>query len=372
MKLECKKDNLVRGVSLVSKVSSTKGSLPILSHILLETVNGRLKLSATDLEMGVECIIGAHIDNEGRGVVPAKILGEYLPSVSSEKVSIVEDGGVVIFNAGIGETKVNGQPADEFPLIPVIKEAQSFSLPATELSHALSVVSFSASRDISRPEISGVFMSVSGDTVVFAATDGHRLAEYTIAVEGGGVDLNAIIPLKTAQEVSRIFAKEAGNVLVEVGDAQIRFSIQGEQSSGVDVVLVSKVVDGEYPDYKQIIPSDFKTVAEVSRKELVNAVKGVSVFSGVETNEVVFNVKGVEVEIQAESSDVGKSELSIEAKIVGDEELKSFNYRYVLEGVGVFNEDMLSLSFSENDGPMLITTGKEGAYLYMVMPLDID
>lgn len=372
MKLECKKDNLTKGISLVSHISNSRGSLPILSHVLLETQGGMLKLSGTDLEIGIECVIGAHIEVEGKAAIPSRVLSEYLPTVSSDKISISSAEGVTTLGSEAGETKVNGQAAEEFPLIPEVKASQSFVIPTHELAQSLSAVSFAASRDIARAEISGVYFGKKESTLLVAATDGHRLAERTVSSIEGDFEGSVILPLKTAVEVSRIFGKEEGMVNVELDDSQIRFTLKNNETSNVEIMLVSKVIDGEYPDYVQIIPTDFKAVLKLSKKDLVDSVKGVSVFSGVETNEVVFESVEGGLKIVAESSEVGRSELLVSANITGAMERTSFNYRYVLEGVAVYSSNSVNLSLSGDGGPMLISSEEDTGFRYVVMPLDVD
>lgn len=374
MKIECKKENLLKGVSLVSKASSSKGSLPILSHILLETHNGRLRLSATDLEIGVTCIFGAHVEKEGKGAVPARVLAEYLPTISSGKIQIAENEGVVTFGVHAGETKVNGQHADEFPLIPSINKSGDFVIKADLLSYALSSVAFSVSKDIARPEMSGVLMKLKEGILFFAATDGHRLSEYQTPLKDISFEGDVIIPLRTAQELIRIFSKEQGEILVEVSDDQVRFSYVDPGAGTMDVSLISKVVSGQYPDYTQIIPEDFNTVIKMSKAELVNAIKGVSVFAGSETSEVYFEVKNDDslFGIGAESSEVGKSFVDLKGSVVGEDARISFNYRYILEGLGALQSKEVSLSLSADSGPLLIKGDSDTSFLYIVMPLDVE
>lgn len=332
-----------------------------------------LKLSGTDLEMGIECVIGAHVDVEGKAAIPSRVLSEYLPTVSSDKISISSEEGVTMLGSETGETKVNGQAAEEFPLIPEVRTSHSFVIPAHELAQSLSAVSFAASRDIARAEISGVYFGRKESKLFVAATDGHRLAEKTITEIEGDFEGSVILPLKTAVEVSRIFGKEDGVVNVELDDSQIRFTLKNDGTSGVEIMLVSKVIDGEYPDYAQIIPTDFKTVLKIPKKELIDAVKGVSVFSGVETNEIVFESSTEHgLEITAESSEVGRSELSVPAEVTGVMDRVSFNYRYILEGVSVYSSNTINLSLSGEGGPMLISSDDDSGFRYVVMPLDVD
>lgn len=371
MKIECRKENLVKGLSIVSKTSDTRGSLPILSHILFETHNSRLRLAATNLEIGVASYIGAHVKEEGRCAIPAKVLSEFISAVNSEKIIIesVENG--VVLKTDKGETRINSQPADEFPLIPVVEDQKEVRVSAHVFQDALSKVVFAASRDLTRPEISGVYMYFKDGQAYIVATDGHRLSEVSFVVLSGEFEEGVILPLRTVQELVRILSKQEGELVIRRDSSQVFFSYK-EEGGALEVGLVSKLVEGVYPDYTQIIPKEFEATVQVDKRSLVNAIKGVSIFSGIETNEVVFIVSSDGVDISAESSEVGKSDITLKAKVSGPEQKISFNHRYLTEGLSGFDVSDVDMSFSTEGGPVVLKGVDSNEMRYVIMPLDTE
>ena len=380
MKLVCTQENLGKALSHLERVVGRQSTLPILSNFLIETEKGRLKISATNLEIGVVVYIGAKIEREGRITTPAKLLSNFIHNLPSGDVLELEADAqsLKITSAGY-QMRIKGMDGKDFPIIPQYKDDYFFSFPAQELKNALSRLLFCVSLNEARLELTGVHIFFYPDALHLAATDSFRLAEEVIPFQEHKSGYEAflqstdalILPGNTLQEILRVITPESSEVKIALQENQIFFEIDGVQ-------IISRVINGKYPDYKQIIPKSFSTSVLLSKEAFQRAVKIASAFSSYNANEVLFSFdpEGKKCTITSQSQEVGdnKTVLDVEYQS-GESPLQiTFNPRYVLDGLNALSgEKILFLANSASTPAALRMLESDGApsdrYLYIIMPI---
>jgi len=364
MKIICTQENLSRGLQLVSHIASKNISLPILNNVLLKAERGVLKLMTTNLETGVVCRIRGKVEKEGAFTVLAKTLNDYVNLLTKQNINIeVVDQNLKITSAN-SKTLMKGMEASEFPLIPEVETAETYEVKTRVLKEALSAVSYAVSYDETRPEINGVYFKFSNDWLTLAATDSYRLAETKVKLERKTKDHDIIVPIKTIQELARIVSEEEGAIKISSNENQILFSL-GE------VKLTSRLVEGQYPDYRQIVPQEHKTHIVVNTNEFINTVKRASLFCKPGSNDIKlkFSPASNEIVVSATNIQIGESETRQPAKIEGGENDIVFNHRFLLDGLQNIKTEECELEINTNANPGLLKQKQEGNYLYIIMPI---
>lgn len=373
MKLTCLQENLNLGLQTTGHLVNKNINLPILNNVLLEAKEGVLKLSSTNLEIGISCLVRCKVEKDGAFTLEGKLLSEYVNLLPNEQVLLeLESEDFVRVSAPNSQTKIKGIIADDFPVIPQIEKKNPYKVNVKELKNAISQVIFAVASSESRPEISGVFMSFNKQEVgklVLAGTDSYRLAEKKLDVLENKEERNVIVPVKTLQEVLRVLNNlkdqvESPEVLdIYVADNQILFTCD-------NIELISRLVEGEYPDYKQIIPKETKTTVAVSTSALIKAIKTVALFSksGIFDINLLFDpAKGLNV--RATNTQVGESSLDLDVNFRGELNETTINYRYLLDGLNGMGTDFVEIGLVDGNIPCLIKP-KEGVdYLYIIMPI---
>lgn len=365
MKFLCTKENLNKGVSVLASTPTQDATLPVLSNILLECKEGRLKLAATDLEIGVSCFVSGKVEKEGSLTVPAKLLSQYVGSVTDDKLELASEDSVLSISSANSSTTLTGISADEFPLIPEIKDGAEFELDSKLLAEAVQKTAFAAATDFSRPEISGVYFAVEGEQLILASTDSYRLAEFRAKIKSTSKKkIGVIVPAKTMRSLERILAENNNSVKVVVTENQIMFVID-------DTIVTSRLVDGKFPDYVQIIPSSSSTSVSIEKPMLIDTIKTTSLFTkeGVSALKIFASKEKSSLSLSASTSNVGKSESTLPCKVEGEDSEVTFNFRYLLEGLSVINESDVELGLSGNSAPGMIKGKGDKSYIYIVMPL---
>lgn len=366
MKISCFKKDLKEAVLICERISGKNLNLPILSNILLEADDSGLKIISTNLDLGVEIVIPVKIENNGKITVPAGILNNYLSNLSGgDKITLeVKDNNLIISTEN-NSTLIKSQSADDFPSIPKLKTSDNFSLPASDFISGLKMVFYACSLSNIKPEISSVYLySSKTDMITFTATDSFRLAEkknnYFFDNLGP-----ILIPLKTIIEIIKIFDGKSGNVDVVFNKNQINIKKD-------NIVFVSRLIDGIFPDYNQIIPKKFITNIVVEKNILINSLKLSSIFLG-KLNEVYISVNPSDnfFIIKTLNNESGESVTKIPAKITGENINISFNYKYVYDCLLNINSEYVMLKFSGEGKPLLITSEKDNTFQYLVMPMNV-
>lgn len=362
MKVSTLQENLNKSLNIVSRAVSTKSNLEILGYILLKTENGMIKVSSTNLEIGVSSYVGGKVDKTGEIAVPARLFVDLISSVPNKKIEIDVENGVVNIKSENFKSNIKGLPAEEFPLIPQPKGKVNFKLKKSSLKEAVLSVVFSAAPDESRPVLSGVYLNIKDNNLFFAATDSYRLAEKKIKLDGKNADTEIIIPARSLIELSRVLEGE-GDVEVSIDENQALFKTD-------DVEFTTRLIEGKYPDYKKIIPESSEIKIKIKKGELLNAVKMASLFSRETTNSIRFLLKqkGV-LEISSPESQIGGSisELNVETEGKGGEVF--FNSKYVLDILNNMKEEDLIFEMSDKVSACVFRNEKDNDYIYIVMPL---
>lgn len=365
-------ENLKRGLNIVGHLTTKNINLPILNNILIKAEDGNIELISTNLEIGIVHQLRGKIEVDGRVTVDAKLITEYVNLLSGgEKVRIEEKNEELKVECGGYKTKIKGESAKEFPLIPVIAKDNHYSCQVEEFKKALNSVIFAVSTSENRAELTGVSFYFNKNKLSLAATDSYRLAEKEISLSNFGVaeEHRIIVPSKTAQEFLRILNNFEGSSLAEEQDLKI-YLAENQILFTVDSVdLISRLINGHYPDYKQIIPVKSQTDVLVERSELVRAVKAAALFSKTGINDVTMVFSKNKVTVSAFSGASGESQIEVGADIVGGENEITVNYRYLIDGLNNIEGDRVKISILNNNTPCLLKPEKENGYLYIVMPI---
>ncbi len=366
---------------MAERAIGRQGTLPILGNFLLETENGRMKLSATNLEIGVVARIGAKVESDGRITIPAKLLSNFIANLpTGETVTLEKKEGMALsISAGQYQVKIKGQDAQEFPIIPQSKGGPSLMLPATALRAALGRLLPSVAINEARLELTGINVIFAEDRIVLAATDSFRLAEETVFLEKDTeqADLDqflaqgaCIVPASTFVELARVIGPENHALRLIAEENQLFFEVDGVQ-------IISRLVSGKFPDYKQIIPSEFRTRITIDKEQLLRAVRIASVFTSQGVQEIVLRVRPEEQQILVESrsQEVGENRTAVSAGIVGSEPIDLvFNPRYLIDGINAIvssklvflaNESFSPVAMKSVDGEGVVQEG----FVYIIMPI---
>jgi DNA polymerase-3 subunit beta len=364
MKVQVLKENLAKSLSVAGRVVSSRGSLEILSHILLSTENGRMRVSATNLEIGINYWIGGKIEKEGDITVPARLFTDVVNSIASEKIDLAIEDLDVHLKSESDNLTIKGIAADEFPLIPTIKGEPLLTIKADILKDALNLVNFAAALDEARPVLSGVYFCVEGNTLTLAATDSYRLAEKVLKLEKKvEKKVEIIIPARTMIEWSRIISDLNEDIKIFVSDNQILFAAK-------DIEFTSRLIEGQFPNYKQIIPAENETRAVIGASEFTSALKVASLFARENANSVTLFVKSKGfIEIKAVSSQVGESDSKIKAEVSGKDSEITFNSKYLLDALANLKTDKVVFEMMGKLNPGVVKTEKGDDYVYIIMPL---
>jgi DNA polymerase-3 subunit beta len=368
MKLIILKNNLKEGLSVVERAVTESGNLPVLKNISFKTEDGKIKISATNLELGITSFISGKINQEGGVTIPFSAFYNIIANTDSERVSIeVEKNNIVVKNDNY-QARIQGISIEEFPIIPKIENpTNSLEINSTILKEALLQVVNAVQFSEIRPEISGILFDFQITTLKLVGTDSFRLAEKTINNKQFSTTsdkgFRVIVPLKTVQEIIRIFP-ENNSVTVIIDPHQILFKNES-------IELISRLINGQYPDYEQIIPKAIETELIIEKNKFLSAVKLVSSFSG-KTNDIKIRVKegSKAVEIYSSNQYIGENNYLIPARIKGgDFKEISFNWRYLVDGIKLMSSDQILFGVNGDTKPGILKSPEDTTYFYILMPI---
>jgi DNA polymerase-3 subunit beta len=361
MKITVNQKNFKKSLSVVEKIVSKNTTLPILNNILLRTENGRLRLSATNLELGINYSLGAKIDEVGEIAVPGRILADFVNSIVDEKISLSTKNEVLSMSSTNFKTQILGSNSKDFPIIPKIKGTNISVLDARNLKSSLLCVSEAMSLSEARPELSGVFLRISRDSITFAATDSFRLAEKIDATKNSQ-EASVILPRNTVTELIRVCGEIEGAINLNATENQICFSND-------DFEFVSRVVDGSYPDYKKIIPTNFLSRVLTNKSELEKGVRIAGLFSS-NISDVKLQCLDDSIILAAKNSDKGEVETKVGALLKNEPFEVVVNYHYLLDGLKILNDEKVIIEFNGAGSPLVLKSGDENdGVVYLIMPL---
>ncbi|GAC1469708.1 MAG: DNA polymerase III subunit beta [Ktedonobacteraceae bacterium] len=378
MKITCKQQDLSRGLSVVSHAVSSRSTLPILANILLSTDNGRLRLYATNLEIGINCWLDAEVHEEGTTTVPAKLITDLVNSLPQASVDIVvpEDSHTMSIKSMRSSANIKGMDPSEFPLSPNTEGSDpAVVVDAAQLKEMIAEVAFAAADDDSRPVLTGVLVQVSTGKMTFAAADAFRLAVRVSALPDDTVLRNDIlIPARTLIELSRILPSEGSvQMIVTPNRSQVLFHTE-------NIDLLSRLIEGTFPNFRQIIPKEHTTRAVVETKEFAAAVKSVAPFARDSSNIARIKINGgggngIEpgaLTIEATAEDVGNNVSIINAAVDGPEQQIIFNVKYLAEVLAVLDTPEVAIEVTSASRPGVVKPVSSADYTYVIMPMSTN
>lgn len=376
MKISVTRDNLHQGLSITSHLMTKNVNLPILQNVLVKAEGGTIRFTATNLEMAVNCSVRGKVDEPGEYTIPSKLFFDYVSLLPNETIHLHAGEQAVNVECGTYKTKINGLNSSEFPLVPQVQGELSVQIPVEDFKRALSQVLFAVATNESRPELTGVafqFSSHAGEgRLTLASTDSYRLAEATIPVVSPvSEEHSLVVPAKTLSEVNRILSVFRDDVELP---SSLTLSVSGSQVVFMygPVELISRTIDEQYPDYRQIIPTQFQTQTIVDREDFIKAVKTASLFSktGLFDVSLGFDPRTKQLSVSATDATRGDNSSHCSADVSGQANTVTVNYRYLLDGLQAISSDQVVFEMIDPGNPCLLTPkGATESYRYIVMPI---
>lgn len=378
MNLTISKEQLVNGLQAVQNVVSTRTTLPILSNVLLRAEGSRLELTATDLDVTVSCGVEAQVKKAGATTLPVKRFVSIVRELEVPEIELeVDDRNCCSVRAGASFFKVHGLAADEFPPLPRFKEEKKVTLPQKTVRAMLRKTSFATSTDETRYVLNGIFLSLKEHKLTMVATDGRRLALVDEEVD---VPENAygefIVPAKAVGELVRLL-QEQGDVEIRYAENQASFTLAVPPAAGGDsapaparsagVLLVTKLIEGNYPNYRQVIPSESKERIQLMREELMHALRRAEIMTSEKANSVKLTFGKNTLAITANSPDVGEARETLAVNYCGKEMAIAFNPRYLIDPLNALEEEEVFIELTDELSPGILKVN--GPFLYVVMPM---
>jgi DNA polymerase-3 subunit beta len=376
MKVTVLQENLARGLGVVSKAVSPRSTLPVLANVLIASDEGRLRLSATNLEMGITCWIPARIDEEGSTTVPARTFSDLVGTLPSDQVLLRLDPQTQTLNVrgGSSTNDIKCIDAQEFPPMPVPDFDGAVQINVGDFREMIHQVAFAASSDEARPVLMGVLVQVDKDKLTMAAADGFRLSvRKAVLSMPSSAPVSAIVPAQALKELARVAtdAEEPIYMVLPKGRGQVVFRVK-------DIEVVSQLIDGTFPDYQQIIPRSYKSRTLVSTSSLLKACKQAEIFAREGSNVARFNIKSAqgemqpsELEISATSEETGKNETIVEATVDGGGLLIAFNVKFLREALEVIRTPNVALETSAPNAPGVVKPVGDDQFLHVIMPMHL-
>ena len=376
MKVTVLQENLAHGLGIVSKAVSPRSTLPVLANILIASDEGRLRLSATNLELGITCWIPARIDEEGSTTVPARTFSDLVGTLPGDQVLLKLDMSTQTLNVrgGTSTNDIKCIDAQEFPPLPVPDFEGAVQINVGDFREMIHQVAFAASSDEARPVLMGVLVQVDNDKFTMAAADGFRLSVRKAVLSTPSLaPVSAIVPSQALKELARVATDgdEPIYMVLPKGRGQVVFRVK-------DVEVVSQLIDGTFPDYQQIIPRSYKSRTLVSTASLLKACKQAEIFAREGSNVARFNIKSAqgemqpsEVEISATSEETGKNETIVEATVDGGGLLIAFNVKFLREALEVIRTPNVALETSAPNAPGVVKPVGDDQFLHVIMPMHL-
>ncbi len=370
MNLSLLQENLNLALNNVSRFVSSKNQLPILSNILLSTDQGRLKLSATNLELSINYWIGAKINQEGSITLPSKEITEFISYLSAEKIDLNLKNNLLIVSSDKTESSFTTTPATDFPDFPQINPDTLFEIDLNLLIQSISQISFSSAIDDSRPILTGILCIFQNDSIKFVATDGFRLSFKELKLEKKlnlkKDSLTFLIPARSLIEITKL-AKN--NQTIKIGlstdEHQVMFVLD-------DIELVSRLIEGDFPDYQKLIPESYTTKIFVNREELLQSVKLASVFAKESANVVKLNIKNNILELTANAPQIGQNLIKLESKTEGEALEIAFNYKFLTDFLNICKSNEILIELNESLSPVFFHDQSDPSFTHIIMPVRLQ
>lgn len=361
MKLQVTQENLSRALNNVARIATTRNTLPILANVLIKTVDNRLCIAATNLNIAITTYIGSKVSENGSITVPARLMQDFISSLPSGVIDINLEDTKLHISTEHHKSTVNGTPADDYPVMPQIKEGKKWSMSSKELKSALSQVVVAASNDDARPVLTGVNFYTLEGKLYAVATDSYRLAEKQLMPLKE--EISVLVPASSLQDLLRILDDSDDEVQVTSDEQQILFA-KG------DVELVTRLIDGKFPEYKKLIPNKFNSSAVATKSEISNIAKVSSLFARETAGSVKVKIDSANKQISIDSlaSQLGENSANVAAKTNGNGEI-TLNSRYIMDALNSLSGEEVFIGFNEKLEPFIIKDNKDDSYQHIIMPL---
>jgi len=367
MNLIIKKNILLKAVNIVEHIIGRNLTLPVLNNILIKTNNNTLNITATDLEIAVSIDIPAKIEKQGSLTIPPRILNTFLSNLPEGNIELKSEKNNFYLKQDNYKTLLKGESIQEYPLLPKINKEDFFVISSIKLTQSLSqVINSSASSDI-KPELMGVLFFLNGSELKLVSTDSFRLSEKTLHIENNKkIKTKIIIPSRAIQEIIRVYQNLDEDIYVYINKNQI--VLENKNNETFHVQFISKLIEGHYPEYSQIIPEKFETTTHLSKKEFTQQIKTASSFAS-KLNDVILKITSKKIEIHSEDYDIGDFNSFIEASSKGEDKELVLNYHYLLDGLENIKGDEIVIKMNQKENPVLLESTKEKNYFYILMPI---
>ncbi len=361
MKLQVTQENLNKALSSVSRVASSRSTLPILANVLIKTNNNLLSISATNLNIAITHSIGAKVATKGSITVPAKLMQEFIASLPAGVIDLELDRTKLKISTEKYNSTINGIISDDYPIMPSVDSKNNWKISSLVLKSALSQVIFAASSDETRPILTGILFSVVDDNLYLVATDSYRLAEKKVIKLQQ--PLNLLIPASSMTDLLRILPDNDNEVLVTYDDNQIKFKIN-------EIELLTRLLNGTYPDYKKLIPEKFSTSSTLKKADMLNVVKVSSLFARENAGSIKIEVneENSTLSVKSIASQIGENIASAEAVVTNSGDI-TLNARYLLEALNALSGENIEFAFNGKLEPTIIRDPKKTDYNHIIMPL---
>lgn len=360
MKFKTQKTNLLTGIQTIQNVVAPKATLPILSNILIEAQEGSLRLTATDLDIGISCVIPVDIQEPGAITIPAKRFGDIIKELPGNDVSVVtKKNNLVLIETENCQFKIMGVASEEFPKMPEFKDKQVIKLGQAELKEMLSLTSFAVSLDETRYILNGILLKIAQNNLELVATDGKRLAIARGKLkQDTDKDIQIIVPIKAIQELNRSL-KDEGELMLVLSNNQVLFELDG-------VVIISRLIEGEFPDYRQVIPPSSENKIKISREQFLLAVKRAALLSTPDYQAVKLEVFKNKLVVSKSTPDIGESREEVTMEYSGKEIAIGFNPAYLIDVLKNLNLENIEFELTDTEKPGVI---RVDGYVYIVLPM---
>ncbi|HEV2454375.1 MAG TPA: DNA polymerase III subunit beta [Verrucomicrobiae bacterium] len=369
MNLTISKEQIITGLQAVQNVVGARTTLPILSNVLLRADKDRVEFTATDLDVSVVCAVEAKVKKPGGTTVPVKKLFGIVKELNGNEIELeTDEKNVTIIRCGPSYYKIHGLSADEFPPLPKFKDDKKVNLPQETIKAMMRKTAFAVSTDESRYVLNGIFLSLKDHKMTMVATDGRRLAladeEADISEKSSG---EFIVPAKAVNELNRLL-QEKGESEIRFGENQASFALKDEK--GFSVLLITKLIEGNYPNYKQVIPTEMKERIALVREEFLHALKRAEIMTSEKANSVKLSFGKNSLSITANTPEVGEARESLAVNYKGKEMAIAFNPRYLIDALSALTEDEVFFELIDELSPGVLKIN--GPFLYVVMPMRLS
>jgi DNA polymerase-3 subunit beta len=374
MKLSCLQENLSKGLGIVGRAVATRTTLPITNNVLLATEQSRLKLTATNLEIAISCWIGAMVEEEGAITVPARLLNEFVNSLPSDKIDLNLAQHTLELKCARFEARISGIDAEDFPPIPKIGDGTTYQIEPEILRMAINQVVFATASEDTRPVLTGVSAEFEGDSLTLAAADGFRLAVHKAPLANPVAErVEIIIPGRSLMEINRFLADQEDLVEIAVSPSksQVLFRLK-------DIEMMSQLIQGTFPNYRQLIPQSYSSRSVVTTPEFLRATKTASIFArdgnGIVRLQINPNAesKPGRMSISARSEQVGDNLGEIDAQVAGEAAKIAFNGKYLIDVLSVLHEGQVALETTTPSSPGVIRPVGSDNYVHIIMPMFVQ